>query len=172
MKPARTDPFTSARSKKPIPFDFVLDLLDTQALETRPMFGSVAVYLGERVVFILREKGDSDDGVWVAYEPAREEELLRAIPALAPITRLPSVRCWKKLAAASETFEEDVALACRLARDETGPLGKIPQRQAAKARRASSAEVPAQKRPRVAKSAKARAGKATTSGGGANKKRS
>ncbi|HVW25581.1 MAG TPA: hypothetical protein VHC69_09435 [Polyangiaceae bacterium] len=113
-------------------YPFVLDALDEHEPTTRPLFGSTAVYLGERVLFILRKKGDSDDGVWVAFDEDREADALAALPNLAKITRLPNVRCWRKLAESSADFEDDVLEACRLATAPQGPLGKIPIRQKAK----------------------------------------
>jgi hypothetical protein len=68
------EPRVSARAKgdvlraaprKRVPFDFVLDELDGLAPVTRPMFGCTAVYVGERIVMVLRERpGEAhDDGV-------------------------------------------------------------------------------------------------------------
>lgn len=129
----RSDPFApSARKQRPIAFDFVLEQLAPLAPETRAMFGSTGVYLGERVVFILRKKGDSDDGVWVAFETEAAAEVLALFPTLAPIERLGHVRCWRKLAADSDTFEEDVLRACALLRQGDTRLGKIPDRLKAK----------------------------------------
>ena len=39
-----------------VPFDFVLEEIADVAPWTRPMFGGAAVYVDERIVFILREK--------------------------------------------------------------------------------------------------------------------
>ena len=102
------------------------------------MFGSTGVYLDERVVFILRQKGDADDGVWIAYEPEREQEVLALLPNATRIGRIPNARGWRKLAAASPSFEDDVLHACRIARAEDSPLGKIPVRQAKKKRPVST----------------------------------
>jgi len=132
MKRARTDILAPAKRQHGLAYPFVLDALDEHDPTTRPMFGSTAVYLGERVLFILRKKGDSDDGVWVAFDEDREADALAALPNLAKITRLPNVRCWRKLAENSANFEDDVLEACRLGGLPDGPLGKIPIRQKAK----------------------------------------
>lgn len=139
------DPLETAKPSRQIAYPFVLDRLAKLALSTRPMFGSTAVYDGDEVLFILREKGDADDGVWVAYDEAREAEALSALPNLVKISRLPNVRCWRMLAAASDTFGEDVLAACRLAQRADRPIGKIPVR--AKAKTASAKKAPSKKAP-------------------------
>jgi hypothetical protein len=137
-----------------VAYPFVLDALEEHEPTTRPLFGSTAVYLGERVFFILRQKGDSDDGVWVAFDEDREAEALAALPNLAKITRLPNVRCWRKLAASRPSFEDDVLEACRLAGAADGPLGKIPVRQKAKRTKKVTAKTPAPKPRAMAKKKK------------------
>lgn len=131
-----------SKSGPAIAYPFVLDRLAKLALSTRPMFGCTAVYDGEEVLFILREKGDADDGVWVAYDEARQAEALAALPNLVKIARLPHVRCWRMLAASSDTFEEDVLAACRLALQSNRPIGKIPVRAKAKT---ASTKIPKKK---------------------------
>ena len=55
-------------TKKPTrpPFAFVLDELDALEPFTKPMFGCTAVYVGDRIVLILRERPTrkDDNGVW------------------------------------------------------------------------------------------------------------
>jgi hypothetical protein len=119
------------KQAKPLAYPFVVDGLEGLAVSTRPMFGAHAVYVDERVVFLVRRRGDEDDGVWVAYEPEREVEVLASLPSLAPIGVI-SARGWKKLAASLPSFEEDVGRACAFAR--TGLLGKVPNRTKSRAK--------------------------------------
>jgi hypothetical protein len=129
----RIDPYAPVASKKrSIPFDFVLEQLAPLAPTVRAMFGSTGVYLDERVVFILRQKRDADDGVWVCFEPEREAEVLLLFPTLERIEVLGNVRAWRKLAASSETFEDDVLRACKLLASGDQRLGKLPDRLKAK----------------------------------------
>jgi hypothetical protein len=131
----RVDPFApSEKKKREIPFDFVLEQLAPLSPTTRAMFGATGVYLGERVVFILRKKGDSDDGVWLCFEPEVEAEVLTLLPRLARIGVLGNVRSWRKLAASSESFEDDVLYACKLLRAHDTRIGKVPDRLKAKKR--------------------------------------
>jgi hypothetical protein len=120
------------KSKRPVAHEFVLDALATRSPSTRPMFGCTAVYVDERVVFILRKRGDADDGVWVAFEPEKEAAACALFPALLPIGVLPNVRGWRKLGEKSPTFEEDVLRACALVRAGDPLLGKVPIRRKAK----------------------------------------
>jgi len=139
MKRAPTDVLArTAKNSRKIAYDFVLDALHDLGPTTRAMFGSTAVYLGERVVFILRKKGDSDDGVWVAFDEDRVRDAIAALPNLTPIQRLPNVRSWRKLAENHPDFEDDVLEACRIAADPGGPLGKIPVRQKKKKAQAAA----------------------------------
>jgi hypothetical protein len=142
--------FAPASRQREIAYDFVLEQLEPASPTTRAMFGSTAVYLDERVVFILRNKGDADDGVWFAYEPEREPEVLALLPSAARITRIPNARGWRKLAAAHEDFESDVLRACRIAREVDSPLGKIPVRQSKK-KQSTAAGAPAKPRAGAAK---------------------
>ncbi|HEY6880932.1 MAG TPA: hypothetical protein VI299_23065 [Polyangiales bacterium] len=137
----RPDLFAPAAARPSLAYEFVLDALATLPVSTRAMFGSTAVYVGEQVVFILRKKGDHDDGVWLAFEPGREEDVRRALPNIERIHALPNVRNWRKLAASSPSFEDDVLRACALVR-AGGLLGKTPDRQKAKKARRSSARTP------------------------------
>src|SRR5882724_5276241 len=52
--------FTPKRKSKPAPHAFVLDALEGMGPMTRPMFGCLAVYVEEKIVLILRDKGAAD----------------------------------------------------------------------------------------------------------------
>jgi hypothetical protein len=133
----RLDPFAPApKPARTIPFDFVLDEIAARQPSTRPMFGCTAVYLDERIVFVLRKKDSQDDGVWVAYEPAHERAVLQLLPTLQPISLFGDSHGWRKLAADSASFEDDVLRACALVRAGDERLGKVPQSRARSARKA------------------------------------
>jgi len=53
--------------KKQIPYDFILEELSGLDLHTRPMFGCIAVYVGDKIMLVLRKKEemDLDTGIWV-----------------------------------------------------------------------------------------------------------
>jgi len=141
------DPFTPRTvPKKPVAYDFVLDELAELSLSTRPMFGSTAVYVEDRIVFILRQKGDADDGVWVVFDRERASEVLELLPRLRAIDVLGGrAGGWRKLAADSPSFEDDVLSACRLVKRGDPRIGKIPERQQRKKKQAGK-QPPATKR--------------------------
>jgi hypothetical protein len=139
---ARSDPRAEEPRASTLAYEFVLDALDGLPLTTRAMFGSTAVYVGEQVVFILRKKGTDDDGVWLAFEPGREQDVQRALPNIVRIQALPNVRNWRKLAASHPSFEDDVLAACALVR-AGGLLGKTPDRQKAQKARRTAERTPA-----------------------------
>lgn len=80
-------PLKTAKGK---PYPFVLELLEGLEPVTRPMFGCTAIYVGEKIVLILRERADRpddpDNGVWIASPHGHHECLLKEFPSMRPIT--------------------------------------------------------------------------------------
>src|SRR5579859_4493365 len=96
------------------------------------MFGCTAVYVGERIVLVLRDRGDSpkDNGVWIATVREHHETLKAEFPAMRSITLFgPKETAWQVLPADSEDFEEAALRACDLIRKEDPRIGKIPKRK-------------------------------------------
>jgi hypothetical protein len=158
MARAPFDPLTPAlRQRKPIPFDFVIERLARLEPHTRPMFGCTAVYVEDRIVLVLRERGDADDGVWVVYAPASEAEVLALLPRLRNIDVFrEKVRGWKKLAATSDDFEDDVERVCVLLLARDARFGKIPasRRVAGGKKKATKTKKSARKNSRTKSSAR------------------
>jgi hypothetical protein len=130
----------SMRRKKPLPFSFVLEELLDSALSprvrTRPMFGSYAVYVSEKIVFILRKKNEAksirDDGMWVATKPEHTESIQQEFPTLRQIELFAargkkSFSGWLNLPASDESFEETALAICRMAINGDPRIGKIPK---------------------------------------------
>jgi hypothetical protein len=80
-------PFFVTKRRKPIPHEFVLDALAPLSPETRPMFGCVAVYVADKIIFALRDKPESqsDNGVWLATTLEHHESLRRVFPSMRSI---------------------------------------------------------------------------------------
>lgn len=100
------------------------------------MFGSHAVYVDQRIVFILRQKDDPktlrDNGVWVATQPEHNESLLRDFPALRPIKLFAKrgrtgFAGWLNLPDTDDSFEEAALSLCRLVIAGDPRIGKIPK---------------------------------------------
>jgi hypothetical protein len=132
----RSDPdamFSARKTQRRIPFDFVLDELAGLGPWTRAMFGCQAVYVEEKIVFVLRDRGDPlcDDGVWIATTTEHHEALRHEFPSMRSITVLAAggVTGWQLLPAEAEDFEASVLRACALVRGGDARIGKVPVQQ-------------------------------------------
>lgn len=142
-KPSRAKPAKSTPK-----FLFVLDELADSPLapriRTRPMFGSHAVYIDAKIIFILRQKSDPktmrDNGVWVASPPEHTDSLRREFPALRPIEMFAArsrtgFTGWSNLPDDHDAFEETALTLCRLLVRGDHRIGKLPQSVQLKKRR-------------------------------------
>jgi hypothetical protein len=134
------DLLSSGKPRKKIPYEFVLDALAGLSPWTRPMFGCLAVYVGDKIVLILREKpgSSSDNGVWLATTVEHHESLKRDFPNMRSIEVLgKEVTGWQVLPANAPDFEEAAMRACELVIAGDPRIGKIPN-----SRRTPSAKPP------------------------------
>ena len=117
------------KQKKPIPHAFVLDALSPASPWTRPMFGCVAVYVEDRIVFALRDKPSypRDNGVWLATTAQHHASLRREFPNMRSIGVLgKEVTGWQLLPVDAADFEESVTHACELVCGRDARIGKVP----------------------------------------------
>lgn len=94
---------------KHVPHQFVLDALASLSPYTRPMFGCLAVYVGEKIVLILRDKPPfpADNGVWLATTEEHHTSLRRDFPTMRSIGLLgKKVTGWQVLPTDAPDFEE------------------------------------------------------------------
>ncbi len=136
--PQNVDLF-AVKPRKAAPFEFVLDAIARLSPRTRPMFGCLAVYVGERIVLILRDKrdGSGDDGVWLATTEQHHESLRREFPHMRSIRLLgKDVTGWQVLPVDAPDFEEAALHACELVLAGDGRIGKVPKPRAARRRAA------------------------------------
>ena len=97
------------------------------------MFSGYGVYLGDRIVFMLRDhaKSPKDNGVWLvlseSVNPA-DAALRREFPSLRPIELLSGkISHWLVIPSDSPTFEEEALHACdRLLRHDPR-FGRVPK---------------------------------------------
>lgn len=127
------DPLFRPRPRKRVPHEFVLEALADLEPRTNPMFGCLAVYVGEKIVLILRDKRDhtaSDDGVWLATTRDHHESLQREFPNMRSIAVLgKEVTGWQLLPANSPDFESAALRACELIVAQDPRIGKVPKRK-------------------------------------------
>ena len=78
----RDELLSAVKPRKAVPHEFVLDAIAALSPVTRSMFGCLAVYVGDKIVLILRDKrdGDADNGVWLATTEEHHESLRRDFP--------------------------------------------------------------------------------------------
>ncbi|HEX3378128.1 MAG TPA: hypothetical protein VHS29_14755 [Candidatus Acidoferrales bacterium] len=119
----------AGKKHKPIPYEFVLDAISSLSPWTRPMFGCLAVYVENKIIFILQDKTDykADNGVWLATTKEHHESLRDEFPSMRSIKSLGGgVTGWQVLPLEEEDFEETVLRACELVLARDPRIGKIP----------------------------------------------
>jgi hypothetical protein len=123
------DVLFTVRQRKSVPHEFVLDTIAALSPETRPVFGCLAVYVGDKIVFILRDKRDQteDNGVWLATTEEHHQSLRREFPNMRSIRVLgKKVTGWQVLPADAQDFEEAALRACELVLAADPRIGKVP----------------------------------------------
>jgi hypothetical protein len=132
------DPF-AVKPRKAVPHEFVLDAIAALSPRTRPMFGCLAVYVGEKIVLILRDKpgADRDNGVWLATTAEHHASLRREFPNMRSIRVFGRpVTHWQVLPVDAPDFEEAALHACELIVARDSRIGKVPKARRAAAKKA------------------------------------
>lgn len=130
MKRTKKDITAIVKKSKPMPFSFVLEALEEIGPVTKPMFGCLAIYYGNKIVMILRDRNDSqvDNGVWLATTGEHHASLQKEFPIMRSIVIFgPGPTGWQNLPADSEDFEDSVLRACELVINGDIRIGKIPK---------------------------------------------
>ena len=122
-----------AKPQQKPPHAFVLDALAPLNPEVRRMFSGFAVYVGDRLVCMLREhrKSPQDNGVWLvlsdSIHPA-DPDFRRQFPSLRSIDLLGGkIDHWLLIPSDSPGFEMEALRACDLLLHHDPRLGRIPQ---------------------------------------------
>ena len=117
------------KPNKSIPFEFVLDYLHTINPKVRPMFGCFAVYSGNKIVLVLRDRKEhpSDNGVWLATTKEHHATLKKEFPSMRSIKLLGKrVTGWQVIPSTADDFEPSVIHACECILKGDPRIGKIP----------------------------------------------
>jgi len=135
---SRDDALFVGKPRKAAPHEFVLEALGALPYHTRPMFGSLAVYVEDKIVLLLRHRpqNTADNGVWLATSQEHHESLRREFPHMRSIKLLgKAVTEWQVLPADAPDFEEAAMRACELIVARDPRIGKTPAtRRATKSR--------------------------------------
>jgi hypothetical protein len=124
------DALARAKQRKPVPHEFVLEALSALSPFTRLMFGCTAVYVGQKIVCILRDRTGqpADNGVWLATTEVHHESLQLEFPNMRSIQVLgKDVSGWQVLPADAPDFEEAALHACELITARDPRIGKVPK---------------------------------------------
>jgi hypothetical protein len=135
------DPFAVVKPRKAVPHAFVLDALAELEPRTNPMFGCLALYVGEKIVFVLRDKApaDADNGVWLATTVEHHASLHREFPSMRSIEVFGKpVTGWQVLPASAPDFEEAALRACELVIARDPRIGKVPKKKNSRRTKRSS----------------------------------
>jgi len=112
-----------------VPYEFVLEAIAAVSPVTRAMFGSLAVYVGDQIVFLLRDRraNQVDNGVWLATTRKHHASLRREFPSMRSIRLLgKNTTGWQVLPVHADHFEEEALRAAELVVAGDPRIGKIP----------------------------------------------
>ena len=120
------------KPRKEIPYAFVLEELAPLEPYTKPMFGALAIYSGEKILFILRRKDppNPDNGIWMATIGEHHASLQKDLPSMRSIEIFgPGPTGWQNIPEDDIRFEEDAFRAITLAIKRDPRIGKVPARK-------------------------------------------
>ncbi len=110
-----------------IPYDFMINELYELEPRIKRMFGSHAIYIGEKIYFALREseKKPIDNGVWIATEKEHHQKLFQLFESLRYFKTIP-MKKWILLPADADDFEEVGMQLCEMIKQNHPAIGIIP----------------------------------------------
>ena len=124
-----------------IPFNFVLDYLISPVVKVKSMFGMFAIYAGEKIMIILRQRSENPEsnGIWVAVSNEPPENLRNDFPSLTSLPDLPHRHRpqsteWLLLPEAAADFESMAITLCKLIVKGDRRIGHIPRSRISKQR--------------------------------------
>lgn len=118
------------KKSRPIPFSFVLEQLFSLDPVVKPMFGCHALYVGEKIILILRqgETHRDDNGIWIATKTEHHASLKKELPSMRTIFVLGKGETnWQNLPEDADDFEESALKICELILNRDLRIGNIPK---------------------------------------------
>lgn len=115
------------KPKVSVAFEFVVEMLDRLNPKVRPMFGCHAVYIGEKIVLVLRKKetNKTDNGIFIATTREHHPSLKETFPSLRQITMFSPNSEWINLPEDAPDFEESAFALCDQIIKQDPRIGKI-----------------------------------------------
>jgi len=123
----------ASKPKRKVPHSFVLEALDSLSPEVRPLFSGFAVYVGNRLLLMLRDslKTPQDNGVWLVLAEGVDPDdkgLRRELPSLRSIETLGGkIDHWLLIPSDGDDFEGVALRACELILRGDRRLGRVPK---------------------------------------------
>lgn len=96
------------------------------------MFGCFAVYVGEKIMLVLRNRQDHEqaNGVWIATRKEHHASLKKNFPLMRSIYILSDGKAeteWQMLPLDADDFESSAIKACELILEGDERIGRIPK---------------------------------------------
>lgn len=119
--------------RRAVPYSFVLEALTPLKPQVRPMFSGFAVYVGDKIVLMLRDsqKHPEDNGVWLVFSERAnlaDPGIRQDFPSLRLINLLGGkIGHWQLIPVDSPTFESEAFHACELLLKHDKRFGRVPQ---------------------------------------------
>jgi hypothetical protein len=118
-------------NRKKIPHSFIFDALMPLEVRLKSMFGLWAVYLDEKIMLILRDRGDytTANGIWIATDQKHHQSLKEEFPSLTSISTYSKgikETEWQVLPVSSDDFELSVLKVCELIKQHDPRIGRVP----------------------------------------------
>jgi hypothetical protein len=117
-------------AKKKIPFAFAIEELDALSPVIKPMFGGIAVYIGEKMTLFLydQEKWPDFQGVSLATTPEHYRRLAQEFSSTrAAEPQKIGKHPWLLLPSSAVDFEEQVLKACEMILNGDPRIGRAPE---------------------------------------------
>jgi len=124
------EPARQPKKRRKIPFPFILEQLERAGPVTRPMFGCEAIYIGPKIVLVLRDRPahPDDNGIWIATDRQHHESLRRDLPSLRSISIFGSGESnWQNLPSGARDFEESAMRLCEMVLAGDERIGRVPK---------------------------------------------
>ena len=134
---ANIEPSPKPKRKSP-PHEFFLEALTPLNPEVRHMFGGYSVYLGDKIVCMLRDnaKSPQDNGIWLVLSEQTypsDRKLRKEFPSLRAIDLLGGVIShWLLIPSDSEHFESEALHVADLLHAHDPRIGRIPESRKSK----------------------------------------
>lgn len=100
------------------------------------MFGCHAVYVGEKIMLIMRNKSDNhdfDNGIWISTKSEHHETLKKIFPSMRSIQVLGNgATNWQNLPLDADDFEESANQICELILKNDPRIGNVPKARKSK----------------------------------------